>query len=289
MEILLIVGLLLLERLRVDLPVRRWCARHVPRPAFGLGLTVPVPVALAGFDVRRLVPRVLTALVALLMLRAVLADRPRDAYDGVNQTIGFYWAFTGLLVLVLVASVGGRDRDHEALAALPAGGRSRVAGWTVTLLLASLVLYGWAAVRWSQVSGGGYDALLPNAWELAQVPLMVLGGGLLGLLVARLLPVWAAVPVATVGAIVWTGAVSGTRDWVMLAPVYEWVRYDERNEAAALLQSGSFAWHNAFLLGLCGLGLVAALLREHGRRRGLFVAGVALTGATVAAAVLALP
>ncbi|MBK5306307.1 MAG: hypothetical protein JJD92_06415 [Frankiaceae bacterium] len=289
MEILLIVGLLMLERLRVDLPVRRWCARVLPRPTFGPAWAVPVPVALAGFDVRRLVPRVLTLLVALVMLRAVSAGRPPEAYNGVNQTIGFYWAMTGLFVLVLVATVGGRDREQEALAALPVGPRSRVRGVALTVLLASLVVYVLAALRWLKVQGGSYDALLPNGWELAQPALMVLGGGMLGLLVARLLPVWAAVPVAAIGAIFWTGAVGATRDWVMLAPVYEWVKYDERNPAAAVLHPGSFGWHNAFLLGLCGLGLLAALLREHGPRRGLVFTGVGLTTATVAAALLALP
>lgn len=289
MEILLIVGLLLIERLRLDLPVRRWWARAVPRPAFALAGSVPVPVALAGFDVRRLVPRVLTVLALALLLRMVTADAPNEAYDGVNQSIGFYWAFLGLAVLVLSATVGGRDRGEESLAALPVGPRPRVCGLALTLVLAALAVYGLAGARLLELRGRSYDALLPGPWELAQPALMVLGGGLLGLLVARLLPVWAAVPVAAVGAIMWTGAVGETARWVMLAPVVEWVQYDEGNSAARLLQPGSLAWHNGYLLGLCGLGVVAALLRESGPRRSLLIAGVVLTCATVAAAVLALP
>ena len=288
MEVLLIVGLLLAERTRPDLYVRRW-ARVVPRPAFALAGAVPVPVALAGFDARRLVPRLLTVLLALVMVRAVSAARPTETYNGVNQSVGFYWAMLGLLVLVLVATVGGRDRDHEALQALPVGPRSRVRGMALTLVLIALGVYLLAVARWMTLRGGSYDALLPDAWELAQPALMVLGGGLLGLLVARLLPVWAAVPVAAIGAIFWTGTLGATDRWVMLAPMYEWVQYDEGNPLAATLQPGSFAWHNAFLLGLCGLGLVAALLREPGRRLGLVLAGTALTAATVAAAVLAVP
>jgi len=289
MEILVIVGLLLLERLRVDLPLRRWWARVAPRPTFAVAGAVPVPIALAGFDVRRLLPRVLTVLAALLMLRLVLAGRPTDAYSGVNETVGFYWALVGLGVLIVVATVGGRDRDQELLAAAPADGRTRVRGWAVTLLLAALTIYAFSAWRLARVSGGSYDALLPNAWELAQVPLMVLGGGLLGLLVARLLPVWAAVPVATVAAIMWTGGF-GTEDGLaVLAPMYEWVKYNDSDSGATALIPGSFAWHNAYLAGLCGLGLVAALLREPGRRLALVVTGAVLTGATIAAAVLALP
>jgi len=288
-EIPLIIGLLLLERLRLDLYLRRWWARVGPGMPAASGMRVPVPLALAAFDARRLVPRVLTVLVAALVLRSLLVAAPVYTFGGVNQSIGQYWAFAGLLVLVLVASVGGRDRDVEGLAALPCGPRTRVLGTAVILLLAALAVYALSVLRLHRVSGAGYDNLLPDRWELAQPALLVLGGGLLGLLVARLLPVWAAVPVGAVGAVLWTGVVGGVDNWPMLAPLLEWVQYDDRNPAAVQLQPGSLGWHNAYLLGLCGLGLVAALLREPGRRLGLLVAGVVLTGATVAAAALALP
>lgn len=289
MEILLIAGLLLIERLRLDLPVRRWWARVAPRPTFALAGRVPVPVALAGFDVRRLVPRVLTVLTIALMLRVLSSKVPTNAYEGVNQTIGFYWALVGLAALVLVATVGGRDREEESLAALPVSPRTRVLGLGLTVVAAALAVHGLAVLRLLAVEQESYDALLPGPWEVAQPALMVLGGGLLGLLLARLLPVWAAVPVAAVAAIMWTGGVGATERWVMLAPLVEWVQYDEDNSAARLVQPGSLAWHNGYLLGLCGLALLAALLREPGPRGRLVAAGVILTGATVGAALLALP
>jgi hypothetical protein len=289
MEIVLIIALLAAERLRLDLPLRRWVARLLPRPAFAGHRTVPVPLALAGFDVRRLGPRLITVLVALLIARALLSGRPQHAETGVNQSVGFYWAMLGLVVLLLVATVGGRDRAQEVLAALPSEGRTRVRGWVVTLLLVALVVYALSALRLSRLTGGSYDALLPDAWELAQPALMVLGGGLFGLLLARLLPIWLAAPVAVVVVVAWVGILGSSDSWPMLAPLVEWVQYDEGNPGTRVLEPGSFAWHNAYLAGLCGLGVVAAMLREPGSRRGLVLAGSALTAATVTAAVLALP
>ena len=286
MEILVIAALLLAEWRRPDLYVRRWWTRVMPQSSMGIVGRVPAPAALAGFDLRRLAPRFLTVLVALVMWRALSTDRPVQAYDGVNQTIGLYWAMLGLLVLALTASVGGRDREHEVLAALPVSPRVRLRGFTVTLLLASLAVYGLAAVRWNLNHGGSYDALLPDPWELAQPSLLVLGGGLFGLLMARLLPVWAAVPVAVVTTVMWTGVLTGSTEWAMLAPLVEWVAYVDGDEEATALVSGSLAWHNAYLAGLCVLGVVAAHLRESGPRRGLLVLGGAATAATVTAAVL---
>jgi len=287
MEILIVAALLLAEWRRPDLYVRRWWARFMPRPALGFVHRVPAPIALAGFDLRRLAPRLLTVLVALVVWRALLSGRPAGAFNGVNQTIGFYWAMLGLLVLALSAAVGGRDREHEVLAALPVGPRVRIRGFALTLLLAAAVVYVLAVVRWQHNHGGSYDALLPGPWELAQPSLLVLGGGLFGLLIARLLPVWAAVPVAVVTAVMWTGAIPSSSDWVMLAPLIEWVAYVEGNEETTALVSGSLAWHNAYLAGLCVLGFVAAHLRESGPRRGLCVVGVAAAAGTVTAAVLA--
>lgn len=287
MEILVLVALLAGEWRRPDLAVRRWWIRVIPQPTMGFVGRVPAPAALAGFDLRRLAPRLITVLAALVLWRALSANRPANAYDGVNQNIGFYWAMLGLLVLALSATVGGRDREHEVLASLPVSPRVRLRGFTVTLLIAALAVYVLVTVQRMNLRGGTYDALLPGPWELAQPSLMLLGGGLFGLLIARLLPVWAAVPVAVVTAVMWTGVLTGSENWAMLAPLIEWVQYNEDNPQSTALVSGSLAWHNAYLSGLCLLGVIAAQLREPGPRRGLLVAGVATAAATATAAVLA--
>lgn len=287
MEVLGLVLLVLVERFRPDLFVRRAVAGlPVPRPA--LPVRVPVPVALAGIDLRRLSLRVATVLAAYVLWRVYSPALPADPYEGVNGLVGFYLAFVGLVVLAVVAATSGRDRGQELLTALPAGPRARVLGWALLLGLAALLEYVLlAAVRFGREEPA-YAALLPNAWELAQGPLMLLGGGLLGLLLARLVPGWVAAPVGVVLGVFWVVVLSlGTSAALMLAPVTEWVQF--REDGRVLLHPGDFGWHNAYLAGLCALGLIAALLREAGRRRGLLVGGAVALLATAAAGALALP
>lgn len=287
MEIAAFVALVLLERLRPDLYVRQaWAALNLPRTA--LPLRVPVPVALAGLDLRRLVLRLSAVLVAYALWRTYAPELSTDPYEGLNHLVGFVPALLGLGVLAVVASVAGRDRSQELLGALPATSRSRVWGWGVLLSGAALAEYALlASIRYGR-DEPTYTALMPGAWHLAAGPLMLLGGGLLGLVVARLLSVWAAAPLAVVlgiaGVVLFSRDAAGTQ---MLSFAVEWIQYHE--DGRVVVEPGSLGWHNAYLLGLCALGLVAALLREPGRRRGLLAAGVVALAGTALAGALALP
>ena len=88
--------------------------------------------------------------------------------------------------------------------------------------------------------------------------------------------------------VVWVGTFAGpVTSTRMVTPMYEWIQY--REDALIIVEPGSFAWHNAYLLGLCGLGLLTALLREPGPRRGLLVSAVGILAATAVAGAMALP
>lgn len=287
MEVLAAVALALIERARLDLHVRRWWSRlPLPRPASAL--PVPVPVALAGLDVRRWAVRLTVALTAAWLYLLFARPFHADPYEGVNSLVGFSLAFFGLGVLAIVAATAGRDRDAELLAALPAGPRSRVLGWAALLVLLALLEWGLLLASRYGLDAPAYAALLPGPWELAHGPLMLLGGGLLGLLLARLVPGWIAAPIGVVLGIAWVVVLA--RDGAsttMLAPLVEWIEY--REDGLVTVEPGSLAWHNVYLLGLCGLGLVAALLKEAGQRRGLIASGAVVLAGTLAAAALALP
>lgn len=287
MEVGLAFLLVLLERNRPDLHLRRrWAALSVPRPA--LAWAVPVPVALAGLDLRRWCLRLTMLLVGYALYRVFAPALPADTYNGVNGLVGFFLAFIGLGVLALVAVTSGRDRGEEILAALPAGPRSRILGWAALLAVFAAAEYAaLLVVRYGQ-DAPAYVALLPGPWELASGPLMLLGGGLLGLLLARLMPGWVATPVGVVVGVAWVVTFS-LNGWgtTMLAPVTEWIQYHE--DGRVIVEPGSFAWHNGYLLGLCALGLVTALLVEQGRRKALLFTGLVVLAGTVTAGALALP
>ena len=287
MEIAAIVLLVLAERARFDLHVRRWWASlGLPRPA--LPIRVPVPVALAGLDARRLLLRVSMLGVVLLVVRLLLAIFNPNPYDGVNGLVGFYWAFVGLTAMGIVAATSGRDRGQELLDALPTGGRSRVLSWSLLLAGAAGLEYVLLLALRYGPARPSYAALLPDAWELAQGPILLLGGGLLGLLGARLVVGWIATPVCVVLGVMWVGVFSGDGLGItMLSPVVEWIQY--REDSRIIVEPGSLGWHNAYLLGLCALGVTASLLREPGPRRGLVLSGVGIVAATAVAGALALP
>lgn len=285
MEIAAVILGILVEKVRPDLSVRRWWSRLGLRPL--LGIPVPVPVALAGVEARRLLLRASTLLLLYVLYRVLFGPSPSGAYDGVNRLVGVSLAALGLAAMALVATIGGRDRGVEIVEALPAGGRSRASSWFVLLGVAALLEY--AAVLYQRYHGPapGYEALLPGAWGLLQGPAMLLGGGLLGLLAARRLPPWVAAPATVVTSVFWVGTFHNGFHVPMLSPVVELVQY--REDGLVVLEPGSFGWHNAYLLGLCGCGVVAVLALEGGRRRTMVAVGGALVFATAAAGALALP
>ena len=301
MELAAILALVLLERARLDLPVRRWWARvvlsrvvasrvvasRVAAVPVGVRAAVPVPIALAGLELRRSAGRVTTVLVAYALWRIYGPSTSPRVGDTVNMLLGQVFLFVGLVLCAVLAATSGRDRHEDLFGALPASPRSRVLGWTCTLAVVATLAY-LVVVAGMLRREGSFVGALPGYWDLAQTPAIVLGGGMLGLLFARLLPGWLAAPVAVALEMAWVLTLSGSRfDLQMLTVVVEWIQWRE-DEVVIYLQ-GSLGWHNAYLFGLCGLGLVAALLREPGPRRTLVVVGSVVLAGTVAAGALALP
>jgi hypothetical protein len=232
--------------------------------------------------------RASTLLALYVAYRVWFPKYSTSAYDGVNGQVGFALGFLGVAVMALLASIGGRDRGVEIVQALPAGGRSRVQSWFVLLAVIGALEYLALLVNRAVRDAPWYAELLPDAWEIAQGPLMLVGAGLLGLFAARLLPPWIAAPVCVVASVAWVGIFSNNvPSGTMLAPVIEWVQYHDE-PSVVTIEPGSFAWHNAYLLGLCLLGVVAVLTVESARRRALLLAGGALVMATAVAGALAI-
>ncbi|MDP9429695.1 MAG: hypothetical protein M3Q47_12820 [Actinomycetota bacterium] len=127
----------------------------------------------------------------------------------------------------------------------------------------------------------------PPLLEVVTVPLSVLGGGLLGVLVAR----WARFPGAAllvmVGLVAFHIQLRGDR--LLLGAYVEFARWGETTNEWAGVIDGSRAWHAVYLIGLCSMAAIGALLVDARRKLPVLLLGVALTAVTALAGSAQLP
>lgn len=246
-----------------------------------------VVLALARAEGRRLLgPAAATAVV----LAALFGVRTRS--DVVSLRIVSVEA--GLFVLPLAAVtlvcasravLRGYRHGTEELSASPAARTGAhllsilVPGALAVLLV--VVFVGLAVVRWDH-----YGAM--DVGELVAGPLIVIGAGALGVLLARWTGTALAAPMACLAIALLQLTLSG--DGLLFSPgrrLAFWVYPGDL--PLELVGPRRAGWHAAYLCGLAGLAAAGALARQRLGRR-LVVAGTAAAGVVAAsAAVLAWP
>lgn len=252
---------------------------------------LPAALVLGWQEGRRIVQHPLAVLGLLLTLLPVLVvgdDGPRDAFDVLSVGPGAYY---GVFVYFAAWAVASRDRRthaRELLAPAPVPANTRVAGLCVaTLVPAAVCALVVLSVHAMQTARDLY-VVAPSAGHLAQPVATVLGGALLGVMVARLtrLPGAALLAMITMIALdVWlvsleNGALLGTfMTWTVYADGPEWTS----------LNPGSAGWHSAYLLSLCAMAACGALLRESPRPARVLLAGAVCTLTAVVTGLLQLP
>jgi hypothetical protein len=235
----------------------------------------PVWTALGRGELRRLVlhPLFLGGF-GFLTLVSVLDSPggPRDAYYAVTGAGTF---FVGPFTFFAANLLASRDRRHRTAAALVA-----CAGPMAVAAIAT----GLVALMYAARGAFAEDPLL---LEMATGSLSVLGGGLLGVMVAR----WARFPGAAmlvmVGLVAFSISLSGR--WVLLGAYVEFARWGETTDEWAGVIDGSRAWHIVYLIGLCAMAAHGALLVDARRKVPLFLLGVAVTAVTALAGWAQLP
>jgi len=206
----------------------------------------------------------------------------------------------GLFGLVVMASLArSGDRIAGAAGTVATDQRTRtlaLAAALVVPLTVGLVWFGWAvwAYRtWPPPTGGLPFGGVGDAWVYSVLfalgVVSCVGGPVLGLVIARWLPMRGAAPVAVVLLVLVTilmqGLFAATRPFRLVMP---WTYFGgpigiagDRNRM--LILTGSPQWYVGYLVLLCAAGVVLALLRDDERPRGrlLVVLATVTLGALV--------
>jgi hypothetical protein len=200
-------------------------------------------------------------------------------YGTIFTAVAFFAPMFVLFAANLVASGARRGRAEEMLNVTPTTDTRRA--WAMTLGIAlPLAFVGAVAAGAMALLDGVYDIQpkdLQAAGELAQLPFVLAGAGLLGVLAARWLPFTGGVVLmfiaATLGGVVLFGRFEDGIWWMWWS--------SETTIGDRTPVPGEPWLHAAYLAGLCACAAVAAVYRDRWRR-------LALVGGPVLAATLAL-
>lgn len=238
---------------------------------------------LGGSEIRRLVlhPVFLASLAFVAITAGVdLRPGPREAYSVVTSAGTFFLGPFTFFAANLLASRDRRHRTEEWLSSLPATRQQRTAAallaCTGPVAVAALLVL----VAYIGFGSAGLFVRHPHPLEMLSVLLGVLGGGLLGVMVAR----WAPWPGAAALVMVALVAVhiSLPERFALLGAYVEFARWGEPSWAWAGLIDGSRAWHVVYLLVLGAMAATGALLVDARRMRVLLLGGVFTVCAVVA-------
>jgi hypothetical protein len=251
--------------------------RAGPRP----GPAARLVWELAGAEGRRLLrhPAFLSLLgLALLVLGgAAFGEEVADVLnrDDVDVSLMLTLVAWGTLLATNLAALRGRrDRAGELYDTLPAPAASRTLGQVLATLavlpVALALLAGW----WVSAELNDPTATVgtPRLAELAVGPLLILGGGATGALIARWLPTVLAGPVAVVVTVVLQSNL-GHQD-----PELRWLHFvaDQPSVLDPWLEVRHAGWHAVYLLGLVVLAGTLAVRRHGFPRRLTAVAAAAV-------------
>lgn len=235
-------------------------------------------------------PIALVGLPLMTVLVVMVGDNgSRDAFEVPSTGPTFFYGVFVYFAANLVASRDRRAHSGELLAAAPTARSARVAGLCVAALVPALVCVAFVLVVHSLQSARGLHEVTPGVWHLAQGPLTVLGGALLGIMVARLASIPGAallVMVAMVAFNVWVS--NHPQEIQPLGTYVSWASWAEHPNWAGM-EPGSPAWHDAYLAALCAITATGAFLREAANRTRVLAIGAVFSAVAVVTGVLQLP
>jgi len=269
-------------------------------------------LALARADARRYARHPLFLVPCALMVLSAAGNLVTHNVGGTNpllptMAIAFLLGVLGFVVAHRLTT--SLRRTRELASTVPVEQQRRTLALCLACLVpatAGLVAAGYVIVQnviWPPESippggpvtwFGDYPATDVIAALLAMGPVAALGGPLLGVAVARWAPFRGSALLGVVILVVATAMTGSDEPGGRERLVSAWPILMDEHVVHGEVVSTTFVaviepiWALGWVLCLCGLAVVAALLRDPGHRRQLLVAGGALTVAAAACFVLAL-
>jgi hypothetical protein len=263
------------------------------RPVTGAPSRSLVP-ALARQEARRLLlhPLMIFGFGLFVLLGAdavVRGNGPREAFEATGSLLSFYPGVFTILVGGLVATRDRRADSREMLAPVPGRLEERTLALVLASLVPALVGLGIVLVLHAALALDGRYVVAPGPGHLLQGPVTMVGGTLLGVMVATWAPARSTAVITMVGMVATTMWLSGDDTLNLFSPVMMWALWGASGSTWVGTWDGSPGWHVVYLVGLCGMAAAAALLRVAERRTPIVVAGLVALVVTVAGGVGQLP
>ena len=248
---------------------------------------------LIGWEARRLARHPVLWLAPVIVVATTAVETPgagRNAgywYGTIFVAVAFFTPMIALFAANLVASGARRSRAEEMLNAAPTTDTRRTLAICLGIALPLAATGAIAAGAMALIDGVNdippEDVL--TAGELAQLPFVLAGAGLLGVLAARWLPFTGGVlivfVVATLGGVILFGRFDAGIWWM-------WWTTQAAFEGVPPVPGEPWL-HVAYLAGLCACATVAAVYRDRTQWTRLALIGGSVLTATLALGWLQLP
>jgi hypothetical protein len=249
--------------------------------------------SLIGREARRLARHPVLWLAPVIVVAATSVETPSTGrtagywYDTIFVAVAFFAPLIALFAANLVASSARRSRAEEMLNATPTTDTRRTLAMClgIALTLAGTGAAGVGAMALIDSVSDIPPDVLRTAGELAQLPFVLAGAGLLGVLAARWLSFTGGALIifvaATLGGVVLFGRFDSGIWWM-------WWTTGTTFEGRSSMPGEPWL-HVAYLAGLCACAIVSAVYRDRTQWTRLALVGLPVVAATLALGWLQLP
>lgn len=208
---------------------------------------------------------------------------PRDAFEAVSSMLSFYPGIFTILVGGLMATRDRRAESLEMLTPVPGRPTERTLALVIASFAPALVALLLALSLHGYYLATGRYVEAPGLAHVLQGPVTIVGGMLLGVMVATWAPARSTAVVTMVAMVAANVWLSGDPDLQLFGPLMFWARWGATPSSWVGVFDGSPGWHLVYLVGLSAMAATAALVRVAERRTPLLLASA---GVAVAVAVL---